>query len=127
MAEQVDETLFEMALEPQSNYAEEYDSNLQKIKQLQVAIRQHAIHRNQFDADEQLTRESYIRELLADAEADLALLNQEDEMLGYMSRLVAMDAQALQIELTYGSIDGADKYTEVAAAKPANMVDFFMP
>jgi len=127
ITEQVDETLFEMALEPQSQYAQEYDANFQKIKQLQLAIRQHTLHRNQYDTDEQLTREAYIQELLANAEGDLALLNQEDEMLGYMARLVAMDAQSLQIELTYGSIDGADKYAEIAAAKPANMVEFFMP
>lgn len=127
MAGRVDETLFEMALAPQSNYAQEYDANFQKIKQLQLAISQHALSRNQFDADEQLTRESYIRELLANAEADFSLLNQEDEMLGYMARLVAMDAQALQIELTYGGMDGADKQANIAAAKPANMVDFFVP
>lgn len=127
LAGKVDETLFEMAQEPQSRYAQEYDVNLQKIKQLQQAIVQHALSRNQYDEDEQLTRESYIRELLANAEADYSLLNQEDEMLGYMARLVAMDAHALQIELTYGSIDGAGKQESIAAAKPANMVDFFMP
>lgn len=127
MAAKVDETLFEMALSPQSKYAQEYDTNFQKIKQLQQAISQHALSRNQFDADEQLTRESYIRELLANAEADFSLLNQEDEMLGYMARLVAMDAQALQIELTYGGMDGADKQANIAATKPANMVNFFVP
>lgn len=127
IAGQVDESLFEMALEPQSRYAREYDTNLQKIKQLQQAIGQHALNRNQYDPDEQLTRESFIRELLANAEADFSLLNQEDEMLGYMARLVAMDAQALQIELTYGSLDGAQKQESIAAAKPANMADFFIP
>lgn len=127
IAGQVDESLFEMALEPQSRYAREYDANLQKIKQLQQAIGQHELNRNQFDADEQLTRESFIREMLTNAEADYALLNQEDEMLGYMARLVAMDAHALQIELTYGSLDAADEVESIAAAKPANMVDFFVP
>jgi hypothetical protein len=127
VAARVDESLFETALEPQSRYAREYDANLQKIKQLQLAIGQHALNRNHFDAEEQLTRESFIRELLANAEADLALISQEDEMLGYMARLVAMDAHALQIELTYGSLDGADQSESIAAAKPANMVDFFIP
>jgi hypothetical protein len=127
VAEKVDSSLFEMAAEEQSQYAQEYGNNLQKIKQLQLAIRQHSMHRNVNDGAEQLTREAYIRQLLSDAEADLALLNQEDEMLSYMARLVAMDAQSLQIELTYGSLGGGSENQQIAATKPANMVDFFTP
>ena len=121
----VDESLFELASEEQSQYAQEYGSNMKKIKQLQLAIRQHAMHRSQNDGDELLTRESYIRQLLNDTEADLALLNQEDEMLGFMARLVAMDAQALQIELTYGNMDMNYENQEMASTKPVNMVDYF--
>jgi len=121
----VDESLFELASQEQSQYAQEYGSNLQKIKQLQLSIRQHTLHRSQHDEGESLTREAYIRQLLSDSEADLALLNQEDEMLGYMARLVAMDAQALQIELTYGGMDMDYISPEIASTKPVNMVDFF--
>jgi hypothetical protein len=126
IASQVDDSLFDVASQEQSKYAKEYDQNLQKMKKLQLAIQQHEMSRDLGNGDGEMTRESYIRSLMADAEADLALLNQEDEMLGYMARLVAMDAQALQIEITYGSMD-SDAYTsEVAATKPANMVDFFI-
>lgn len=126
MASKVDESLFEMASQEQSKYGQEYGHNMQKIKELQLAIQEHEMHRGMNGGDEDMTRESYIRGLMADAEADLSLLNQEDEMLGYMARLVSMDAQALQIEVTYGSLDAEGYEAEVAAAKPANMVDLFI-
>lgn len=121
----VDESLFEMTSGNPSRYAQEYDNNWQKMKQLQQAIRDHSLNASEQDGDQLLTREAYVRQLLIDAEADLALLDQEDEMLGYMARLVAMDAQALQIELTYGNLDLDAIAREVSAIKPANMVDFY--
>lgn len=126
MANKVDESLFEMVSEEQSKYATEYGNNLQKIKELQMAIREHEMHRGMEDGIEGMTREAYIQNLMNNAEADMALLGQEDEMLGYMARLIAMDAQALQIEVTYGALDDEAYGEKVVAAKPANMVDFFI-
>ena len=105
IVERVDEVLFEQSANQQSDYAKEYSNNIGKIKQLQAAIRQHELQRSLIGDGEALTRDAYIRQLLQDAQADIELLNQEDEMLGYMARLVALDAQALQIELTYGDIE----------------------
>ena len=121
---QVDKSLFEMSSYEQSKYAQEYEQNLSKLKQLQQAIASHAMQRALYDGEEQLTRESFVRQLMADVEADLALLQQEDEMLGYMARLVAMDAEAFQIELTYGAMPETQQAAH--ASKPANMVGFFV-
>jgi hypothetical protein len=37
----------------------------------------------------------FLRQLVAGAESELAILNQEESILGYMAKLVALDAMAL--------------------------------
>ena len=42
-----------------------------------------------------VSKQDYLRHLLADAESDIAILEQENAVLGYMAKLVALDAMAL--------------------------------
>lgn len=95
-AETVDVALFEESVAQQSKYAKEYTKNLTAIRSLAAAIDNHAVTRKvQDDAASQESKPDYLRGLISGAEADLALLNQEGEIVGYMAKLVALDAQAL--------------------------------
>lgn len=120
----VDTSLFPALEGESSRYSKEYDSNMGKIEQLQAAIREHEANRAAMLDGETVSREAFVRSLLAEAETDLALLDQEDEMLGYMARLVALDAQALQMQVAYGGVDDAAAQTD--PRKPRNMVDLFV-
>ena len=42
-----------------------------------------------------MSKPEYVRQLIANTESALALLVQEDQILGYMAKLVALDATAL--------------------------------
>ncbi|MEQ9327681.1 MAG: hypothetical protein RJQ21_10350, partial [Rhodospirillales bacterium] len=44
---------------------------------------------------EEITREDYLRQLIGDLEAESALVAQEEQILGFMAKLVALDAMAL--------------------------------
>ncbi len=120
----VDDNLFPATVNADSRYAQEYEGNLSKIKQLQVAIRNHQANRNASLDGEEVSREAFVRHLLAEAETDIALLDQEDEMLGYMARLVALDAQSLQMEVAYGE-ENQDVSMQ-SQRKPRNMVELFI-
>jgi hypothetical protein len=120
----VDTSLFPALEGESSRYSQEYDTNMDKIKQLQAAIREHEANRSAMLDGESVSREAFVRSLLAEAETDLALLDQEDEMLSYMARLVALDAQALQMAVAYGGVDGGTAKQD--PRKPRNMVDLFV-
>jgi hypothetical protein len=47
---------------------------------------------------EKQTKEEYLRQMVADAESELALIEQENAILGYMAKLVALDAMDLSEE-----------------------------
>ena len=50
-----------------------------------------------------MTQEQFVRGLVASIDGQLALLEQEQEMMSLMARLVALDAQALEYELTFAA------------------------
>jgi hypothetical protein len=50
-----------------------------------------------------IAKEDYVRQLATNAEAEMALLDQEGTILGYMAKLVALDAMALAENL--GNLD----------------------
>lgn len=120
----VDAHVFDALPGDESKYTQQYGENLAKISELQSAILQHPANDAPSVDGEEVTREDFVRHLIAQAEAGLALLDQEEEMLGYMARLVALDAQALQNELEFGEssddISGNENPTRLA-----NAVDFF--
>lgn len=122
--EQVDARLFEAVPGEESRYSEEYRQNLGRISELQQAIQVHRANGPALIGGEAVTREAYVRHLLAQAEAGLALLNQEQEMLGYMAKLVALDAQALQYELEH--VDSDSGSTGPDPSRLANSVQYFI-
>lgn len=124
VTEQVDDMLYPASGKGESDYNREYAHNIDKIKALRAAIRSHGANQNATVDGVDVSREDFIRNLLADSEAELALLHQENEMLGYMARLVALDAQALQMQVAYG--EDADRAQSAERSRPADMVDYFI-
>ena len=84
---------------------------------------QYAVNRHPIPEGEDLSREDYLRRLIAEAEAEIALIAQEDRILGFMAKLVALDAMALAEEL-----GGAEDGSVVGNTGPnlAEAVDLFV-
>ena len=119
----VDLKILESVSAQESRYAKEYAKNLAAIQQLVAAIEDHPMNR-QLVGQPGLSRHDQIRLMVADAEAELALVVQEERALGYMAKLVALDAAALaeQIDITteLAEVDGPEQTTVESA------VDFFV-
>ena len=115
--EKVDLALFEESVAQQSKYAKEYAKNLTAIRSLAAAIENHAMtQRTLADAAANESKPEYLRGLIAGAEADLALLTQEREIVGYMAKLVALDAQALAEDIQEETVASDEPEEEPALA-----------
>ena len=117
-----DARIFESVAAPQSQYAKDYSANLAAIEQLFERIRNHPMN-DAAAAGQPRTKEDQIRRMLADSQAQLAILDQDETILGYMAKLVALDAMALaeeglDAELTDSDLPGS--------SRPASAVGFFL-
>ena len=104
----VDNLMMAQNHQQKSGYNSEYATNLDKINQLREAISRHAANRSAGIDGQPVDRDQYLRQLLNDVNAEQALLAQESQMLSYMAQLVALDAQALEMELTLNELDEGD-------------------
>lgn len=121
----VDQMLNDLPVERVSRYQSQYGENLQKIAELKRAINEHDANAAPSIDGETVSREDYVRHLLANAEAERSIIEQEQLMLSYMARLVSLDAQALEQSL----MGGGEQFAELAdddPVRPANAVDFFI-
>ena len=83
----------------ESRYAQEYSQNRAAIAKLAQAIREHPMNRLPEIDGQSMDRLTYVRRLAQETEAALALLDKEEEILGHMAKLVALDAMALDDRL----------------------------
>ena len=121
---QVDALLLQQTPGATSQYQLGYSENLAKIEQLKVAIQQKGNDSPVLDG-QALTREQYLRHLISGVDSALATLDQERLMLGYMAKLVAMGAQALEHEIAYGAPDEAVQQVK-QQVRLVNTVDLFI-
>jgi hypothetical protein len=91
----VDMKLLETSVAPESKYSQQFATNLSAIDTLTRAIEGHAMNQQPEIDGMVVTREGYVRQMIADAQAELELISQEETILGYMAKLVALDATAL--------------------------------
>lgn len=103
----VDQQQLHMPLPASSPYADEYANNLAQITQLKEAIARHRLNVGLMLDGEDVSAEEYLRQLLMALSMEQSLLDQESLMLGYMARLVALDAQALEYDLMLSSTEGS--------------------
>ena len=107
-ASTVDMNLFAEQNMPESKYSREYSKNLQAIQSLVAAIKSHPMN-SQSDLDgENISKPEYVRRMVADAEAELALIDQETQILGFMAKIVALDAMVLSEEIADSDFADSD-------------------
>ena len=119
----VDTSLFGTTAAPESRYAREYGRNLTAMNALIAAIDAHPMNQAAEIDGALVTKPDYVRQLMAETEANLALVDQEGELLGFMARLVALDAMALGEEVTDDAPDDVDIGE---GASVASAVEFFV-
>ena len=119
--DQVDMLALATPAAPESRYARDYAKNLSAIEKLSEAINHHPM--NGSPTAGAATKQDQLRQMLADAQAGLALLDQERTMLGYMAKLVALDAMALSEQVMDAELaDSGLPRTDT----PAQAVNFFV-
>lgn len=121
---QVDETMSMQGYAEQSPYADEFAKNLAKIEQLKTAINSHQASMAAMVDGMEVTTEEYIRQLLIQAASEQSLLDQEGLMLSYMSKLVALDAQALEYAIS--DMQSEQGVLAQPMTTPASSVDLFL-
>ena len=65
------------------------------IQKLAQKINKHPMNRLPNIDGEKVDRKTYLRRLIQDQETEFAFYTQQEEVLGYMGKLVALDAMAL--------------------------------
>jgi len=91
----VDMKVFGSGIGGESRYSQEYLKNMQAVQTLMAALKDHPMNAEAEIDGKQIGKKDYVRQLATNAEADMALLDQEETILGYMAKLVALDAMAL--------------------------------
>ena len=98
----VDLRVFSTFDAPNSEYSREYGRNLSAANALMAAIKNHPM--NKEDTPEKSEdKAAYLLRLVAQSDASLAIIQQENEILGYMAKLVALDGEAFAEELRENS------------------------
>ncbi len=121
----VDQRLFEAPELEESKYSKQYAQNKSAIEQLVARIDNHKMNETAVSENGvPLTRKEHVRRMVADVQTELAVLDQEETILGYMAKLVALDAMALAEE----GLDGEMLDSDVTAQNltPAKNVSFFL-
>lgn len=97
--EAVDNALFADGPGKDSKYNQEYSKNQGLIEQLVANVNAHSANQVPEMDGNPISKQDYLRNLIAESESDLALIDQENQILGLMSKLVALDAMALSEEI----------------------------
>jgi hypothetical protein len=113
----VDMKLFGSPEVEESRYAKDYAKNMAAIERLVAAIKAHPMNKQPEMDGEILSRQEYLRLMAAETESQLAILDQESTLLGYMAKLVALDALALSEEVDDAELIDSDipENTDVAS------------
>lgn len=98
-SQQVDMEMFGDPSVQQSKYSVEYTKNIAAIESLSQAINSHPMNQQPQLDGEPISKQNYLRRLVQESETELAMLDQEESILGFMAKLVALDAMALADEV----------------------------
>ncbi len=72
-----------------------------------------------------VSREEYLRQLLAEAQGDLAIVEQESLILGHMAKLVSLDALALAEGIAEVEAESGLSTAPSPARQPSEIVSIF--
>ncbi len=120
----VDRNFFATNMEPESKYAQQFSNNMQAIEQLVARIEDHKMNASTMgDEGLPMTRKEHLRRLVSDVQSELSIIEQEETILGYMAKLVALDA----MDLAEDGMDMELADSDVTnALKPATSVSYFL-
>ena len=119
----VDMTMFSRPMTGQSKYSQEYAENVVAIERLVQSIGVHPLNGDSQIDGRPVTKQEYLYRLAAETEAELQIIDQEETILGYMAKLIALDALALTEALSDTAFDADDESREVGLTAA---VDFFI-
>ena len=122
----VDLKLFGSAAIGESRYSKAFSKNMAEIEKLRLAIESHPMNAGAEVDGQEVTKQDYVRHLIADNQTTLAIIDQEESILGYMAKLVALDAMALSEEVADKNIFGDDVVDENGDIDLTSAVDFFI-
>jgi len=125
-AQAVDAALLAPMAAESSRYANEYRKNVGAIESLMAAIQNHPMNRTPSIDGQPVTREEYLRNLIAEAQGELALAEQEEVILGHMAKLVSLDALALAEGLEEAQSDGVFSKGPEPGKRVSELVDLFI-
>lgn len=114
----IDTELMQSSVTSQSKYATEYAQNMAAIENLVSAINNHPMNQAPTVDGVQVTQADFVRNMIAQNQAEVALIDQEDMVLGYMAKLVSLDALALAENISVAE-SGEDV---VAVEEPRNTI-----
>ena len=106
---QIDTQLLQSSMMPESRYAREYARNLTAVENLVQAINAHPMNQQPMEDGQPISRQDYLRQLIAGNESELAILDQERAVMGYIAKLVSLDALALSEGCLLYTSDAADE------------------
>ena len=96
-ADKVDLETLKSVTFTESNYTVKYTENMAAIEKLATQIQNHKTKNSRNEG--QINKGDYIRQVIADSQAELAILDQENSILGYMAKLVSLDALQMADEI----------------------------
>ncbi|MCW8914773.1 MAG: hypothetical protein OQK24_02845 [Magnetovibrio sp.] len=120
----VDRNFFSNSMAPESRYAQQFTKNMQAIEQLVARIENHKLNASSMGEEEiPMTRKEHLRRLVSDAQAEISIIEQEETILGYMAKLVALDA----MDLADDGLDAELADSDVTRSlQPATSVSYFL-
>ncbi len=119
----VDMKIFGSTAAPESKYTQRYAENMAAIEQLITRIQSHPMSEAGQTDGGSVTKQQYLRQMLAESQAGVAILDQDETILGYMAKLIALDALALSEEALDAELADSDI---LPVSGPADAVDFFV-
>ena len=117
----IDLKLFETASIPESAYSRKYSKNMTVINQLLEKVNNHRMNKAVQVNGQKLNKKEYVQKLLNDTQSEIAILEQEENILGYMAKLVALDALTLSEEALDADLADSDTPSDEGPAEAANL------
>jgi len=121
----VDATLLAATAVETSRYSMEYRKNLSAIQELMAAIQNHPMNEAPSIDGRPVSREEYLRQLLAESQGYLAIVEQESLVLGHMAKLVSLDALALAEGIADVEAETRLSTAPSPARQPSEIVSIF--
>lgn len=123
----IKDDMFLPSLEKQSKFSLAYNENLSAIDALKESIKNHPMNElGHSSGDENLTKVGYLHRIIQSIEAENAILDMEEDVLGHMAKLVALDAMQLSEDVaTLGYEEEGEQYA-FSHSSPAESLDIFL-